>query len=370
MRLVKAGLEDSEKINRFFESTSLPGPISLSLKRPKGFFHPYKLQSDRSATYILIDNQDEVSALATIIFKEGWVQGKKETIGYATDLRVSSSRSAVLKWSQYFLSALEAEREAHNCKYIFSVVAQGQRQAFNAFLRPRSIKRKMPRYFSFRPFKIVSLYGIYPFSHRPLKSIKIEIARAEDRSHLFDYILKQNQTKPYHYANSHSDLDQSLKRWESLKLSDFWIAKDSQGEIVGCTAPWSSHEFQTWVPTHFSRTGKSLQETLHFTSFFRLTHKFGKKNKPLNFKFLTHLHADNPDVFYSLLWHTFQNTDRNHFLVYTHFENHLITTPPRQFIHSTYKANLYSILSPTETPPEILRPTTFAEPPDFELAFL
>ena len=153
MKLVKADPSDGDLLKKFFESTYLPGHIELQLKRPKSFFDQYRLQSDDYATYMLLDRKEQVSALATIIFREGWVEGKKQMIGYATDLRVSPTRSAILQWSQHFLPALEQERAAHNCKYVFSVVARGQRQAFNAFIRPRSPKRQMPRYYSFRSFK-------------------------------------------------------------------------------------------------------------------------------------------------------------------------------------------------------------------------
>lgn len=370
MKLVRATRDDGEMLRQFFESTRLPGQIELQLQRPNGFYKQYELQSQDFATYMLLDRKDEVCASATIVFRKGWVDGEEQYIGYATDLRVSPTRSAILHWSQHFLPALEQEREVHSCKYVFSVVGRGQRQAFNAFIRPRSPKRQMPRYYSFRSFKAVMLHGLYPFAARPLKSIETRLAREMDREALTEYIYRKKRYSPYVFANSPEMVSDQIDFWPDLQLEDFWIAFDSQNNIVGCCAPWSGKNVQQWVPTDFSRKGKTMQETLQLASYLRLAHRFGQIGEPLDFFFLTHLFADNPDILYSLLWHSFKRTKINQFLVYTHFEGDIASSPPKQFVHSAASANLYCILSPNEPPHELLRPTFEASQPDFELAFI
>ncbi|MCB0419935.1 MAG: hypothetical protein KDD61_03015 [Bdellovibrionales bacterium] len=370
MKLIRATQDDEPLLTEFFEQSILPGQIELRLKRPQGFFKQYEMQSKDFVTYMLLDKKDEICALATIVFRQGWIHGEPQTIGYATDLRVSPTRSAVLHWSQHFLPALEQERAIHNCKYVFSVVARGQRQAFNAFIRPRSPKRQMPRYYSFRSFQAIMLHGLYPLASPPLKTIETRKAREMDREALCDYIFRKKQIKPYYFANSPEMVSQQIDAWPNLKLEDFWVAFDYQSNVVGCLAPWHSKETQQWVPAAFHRKGKSLQESLQLASYLRLAHRFGQLHQPLDFFFLTHLFADNPDIFYSLLWHAFKETTINQFLTYTHFEKDLMTTPPRGFIHSGAGANLYSILSPNEPPPELLRPTFHRTQPDFELAFI
>src|SRR6185436_9942122 len=109
---------------------------------------------------------------------------------------VSPTRGAILSWSNHFLPVLESERESRNCKYIFSVVAHSQRQAYNAFIRPRNFRRQMPRYYLFRRFELLSLHGLWPFHDQPLQGIKIRSALDSDFEKLSEYILRKTADRP------------------------------------------------------------------------------------------------------------------------------------------------------------------------------
>ena len=149
---------------------------------------------------------------------------KNKSLGYATDLRVSPSRKAILQWSQHFLPLLEQECEKRNTKYIFSVLARSQQQAYNAFVRPRSTRRTMARYYLFRRFNIVGLHGKYPFAPKPINTIDIRYAREEDHTKLAQYIIKQKSKQPIYYCEDDQRFFNSIYRWQGLSLDDFLIA--------------------------------------------------------------------------------------------------------------------------------------------------
>ncbi|MEK6555820.1 MAG: hypothetical protein AABZ31_11295, partial [Bdellovibrionota bacterium] len=99
MRLVEATDQDNEKLLHYFSQSQFPGSITLRMRRMFNFFNQYRTQSDDFVTYMLLNDKDEIEAMASIVFREAWIEGQKEIVGYATDLRVSSSRRAVLTWS-------------------------------------------------------------------------------------------------------------------------------------------------------------------------------------------------------------------------------------------------------------------------------
>ena len=142
MRLLKATKEDSQRLAKYFKESHLQGPIDLIIDRQDSFFQQYELFSKDYLTYYLINDKDEIKAVASLIFREATVDGEKQIVGYATDLRVSQDRRAILEWSNQFLPALKKERDLRGCKYIFTTVNRYQRQAYNAFIRPRSTKRQ------------------------------------------------------------------------------------------------------------------------------------------------------------------------------------------------------------------------------------
>lgn len=370
MQLIKATSEDSDKLNQYFKDMVFPGPIDLYVHRQRDFFAPYRLQSDDFSTYYLSDKQGKPQAVATMIFKKGWIEGRPQTIGYATDLRVSRHREAILQWSQHFLPIAKEEKEKRDCQFIFSVVPQDHRQAYNAFIRPRHHKRQLPRYYLFRQFKIVTLHGLFPFAPKPLKSLVLRPAVENDRQDLMNYIADKKANKPISFAQSSSDVTKLIHRWKGLDIEDFILALDSKDTIVGCTAPWRPIDIQKFYTRAYSAKGRTAQTIFNFLSHFGVTHSLPQAGEAIHPVYLTYLLTDNPDIFYSLLHHIFKKISKFEFLVYYDFAGHLITLPPRPFISSTIPCGLYCILSPDEVVPELLKPRPFRAPPDFEAAFL
>lgn len=369
MRLVRATAEDSDRVTSYFNSSSLPGVVDLGFQRKGSFFDLYRLQSDDFSTYVLLDDQSQPVAMASLIFRSAKIEGQMETICFATDLRVSSSRGAVLSWSQHFLPVLEREKERRQCRYVFSMVSQNQKQAQNAFVRPRSMKRKLPRYFLFRRFHAVALHGVWPLRPQPLPTIKIDSCQESDQEALLEYILAKKKIKPLSFSPTATELANSIERWNGLLWKHFLLAKDRSGNILGCVAPWAPSKVQSIQPLRYSTEALTLKEGLHLLSFLGLGKKLPALQKAFEFSYLTHLHAENPDILYSLLDHCYRHTSRNEFLVYTHFDNYWLTTPPRGFIASTIPAGFYCLLSPDQAVPDFLKPTHLHEPPDFELAY-
>lgn len=371
MKLIKASMSDSDKLIEYYSQTSLPGRVTIQTHRKENFFSSYSIQSKDFVTYMLISEKDNsVQALASLIFRKAWIQGQEQTIGYATDLRVSNNRKAILEWSNHFLPLLEEEKSKRNCTYIFSVVVDRQSQAYNAFIRPRSTRRLMPRYYLYRKFDIVSLHGRKPFTSGPLDSITTRQATISDTENIADYIARKMQRKNLQFNNSSEHFLQNLETWEGLSIEDFILAIDNQNNIVGCTALWDPNRIAHYVVLNYDPKTTTLKEGLHFLSYFGLTKRLASIGENLQSYFLAYLLADNPDIFHALVSKAYDSVDKKSFIAYPHFEGDLISEPPNNFFSSAIHCGLYCVLSPETPPPSFLKPRIFSEAPDFELAFI
>ncbi len=370
MRLVEATDQDNEKLLHYFSQSQFPGSITLRMRRMFNFFNQYRTQSDDFVTYMLLNDKDEIEAMASIVFREAWIEGQKEIVGYATDLRVSSSRRAVLTWSQHFLPVIEMARQKRNCRYIFTAVAASQRQAYNAFIRPRSIRRRMPRYYLFRRFQLMSLHGLWPFHEMPLTSVTVRKAEESDFNKLSDFIVEQSKSRPLHYFEDKNAFIATLERWRDLYTENFLIAEDKQGSVVGCVAPWSPQQIQKVYAVRYGDTAQNLKDILTFGSWFGVSHTLPRTEGELKVRHLTHLYARNPDVMYALMYNAYKQSAKDETLVYPHFEGDLMTLAPKGFISASQNFGLYCILSPTDPLPDFLKPKFMAPPIEFEPAFL
>ena len=369
MKLVKANEFDSDKLCDFLKKSLYPNKINLMIHRPQGFFAPYLIHSRDYVTYYLVDKNNEIQAMASLLFKKVKLYGEEQTVGYATDLRVGSQK-AILNWTKHFLPALEKERDERNCKYIFSTINKYQNDAYKSFLRPRSKRRVMPRYYLFRKFNVSTIHGILPFAPKTLKNLNIRRANVDDLEALQAYICKKQTHRPIAEINRCSDLKQIFCDWPNFLISDFMIALDFKDKIVGCMSLWDGSVLQSYEPKKYHQKAMTFKQTLNFLSFLRSGRRLPKKNEKLNMIQLSHIYVDNPDIHYSLLRSAWEKTPRTHFLTYAHFESELATQVPRSFIHTNTGYGLYCILTPNDPIPDFLTPTYLGEAPDFEFAYI
>lgn len=369
MKLVKATEYDSEKLSEFLKNSPYPGILKFKIQRPHGFFAPYRLQSQDFVTYYLLDKTNKIQAMASLLFKKVQLFGEEVTIGYATDLRVGSQK-AVLGWTQHFLPALEKEREERNCQYIFSTVNKFQNEAYKSFLRPRSTRKVMPRYYLFRNFEVVSIHGMLPLSPSPLKTIEIRKARSEDLHLLQEYIERKQQGRPISEHTKSHDLMYLFEQWPQFNLDNFLIAFDMRKKIVGCLALWDGNPVQSFVPQKWNQKSATFRQTLKFLSLLGLAKSFGPRTEPLNMIQMNHIYVNNPDVFNSLVKKAWSLIPKNHFLVYVHFTSELATHVPRSYITTKTDYGLYCVLTPKDPIPDFLKPIYLGAPPDFEFAYI
>lgn len=368
MKVIQAGPEHSTLLADFLRSQSLKGAMDIKLHRTD-FFAQYRLQSADYATYMMLNEQNQIEATASLVFRDAMLMNQPQTLAFASDLRVSSHRRAILNWTEHFIPILENIREERKC-IVFSAVPQGQRLAYNAFIRPRSVKRKLPRYHLFRRFRLVSLHGLWPFTYDPIKSLTIMQLKSHHEEALIDYLWEKSKDLPLHFYPNKEAVQQDLRRWPGLNSSSFFVALDRSGKIRGCVAPWSSQPVQSIVVDRYHTPSRTLKEGLSLLSWLGLTRTLPKSGSPLQFRHLTHLHADNPDIFQNLLIHAYRHCSKKEFLVYNHFENDLISKPPPAFLSATQKVGLFSVLNPNDPVPDFLHPSRMSGKPNFESAWL
>lgn len=365
MELVKARLEDQEPLLQFYNGVALPGDVELMIDRHEPFDAIYGIQSNDYDTFLVKGDENSVHGTFTVIYRDGIIDGKFEKIGYVTDMRVSNNREALLTWSKQFLEVLENSQNQRNCKYMFSILSQEVGKTYNTFLRGRARISTFPRYHLLRKFVLVTVNGKFPFLATPLPSIKIVNADHRILDKLLAYIKNKTKNKPLSFENSNENFLRRLSLWKGLKLEDFLVAFDSQGNIVGCTAPWSPSEIQNYQATSYHGSIAGHRNMFALGSLFGVTRRFPPRHKNLNFKFLSHLFVNNHDIFQALLYTSYKGSQKSEFLVYQNFDGDLVTWLPKYFIGWSMPFGLYSIgpesLENPSLQPSPLLPAPFVE---------
>lgn len=370
MKVSVATPSDDNDLKAFYESFTVSGSIEIKVQRPQSFFDYYKLQSDDFETHILRDNKGQILACATLIFRDALLMGQKTKIGYATDLRVAPNRSAIVGWARYFSPITKSAVERRGAAYLFSVLSGTDSRIYNTLARPRAERRNIPIYNLLRKFDLITIVGHMPLIYHKLNTIKLVRANQNDLAPLAEYLKKKSRNRALSFIYSEDFLKERFNRWPGLRPESFILAKDRRDVIVGCTAPWSNNKVQRLFANKYSGFAETAKTALKFGSWFNLSSALPAAGDELQVEFLTHLYADNPDIFESLLEESYRTRAPNSALTYAHFNNYPQTEPTKQFFYSRTPSALYTV-SPTsqELPRELLHsPQEY--PPELELCLI
>jgi hypothetical protein len=209
-----------------------------------------------------------------------------------------------------------------------------------------------------------------PFSERPLHSIQLKSADTNDVEALCEYWRDRAKLRPLAMLHTPDTFVAELKRWKGLKLSDFRIARDSKGQIRGCTALYNPRSVQTLSPIGYRGFAGTLQQMLSIGSLTRVVRALPKPGEEFEVRFLTHLACDTAEIFHRLLDDAYSRLSARETLAYLHFRGNWRTLPPNSFVASSLPYGLYMILPPNQDAPPWPVPSVQSLPPDFEAAWL
>lgn len=362
MKLEVAKPSDNQAMLEFYGGFPLKGVLELKVDRRGDFFAPYAVESDRFRSYLLKDNQEQIQGMASFTIKDVLIEGEVKTVAFGRDLRISNNRRAIIEWADHFVPTLQDISDTYGVQHFFSALNMTESSALNTFVHPRNLKRMLPRYFSYRRFNLISVHGRFPWAKNPLPHMQIRNGSSGNADALIYYLCEKNRSRNLaNYWDSYTFFKQ-LHRWRGLKIEDFLVAFDSHNNIVGCCAPWKADGIQEFIPLDYSLTAHNFRQFLKFGKVFGWTRNLTKPayrlqlEETLQFQYLTHLLADNEDVFESILWATYDRARSNDFLIYPQIREDLIYKRPLNWVCAKIPHGLYSMVPPDQNAPDFLSP--------------
>lgn len=363
MRLELAQMSNNEELLEFYSRFPLENYIQLKLDRGRDFFKYYHIQSDQFVSYILRDDKSTILGHVAFIIENVLIEGKMTRVAWSRDLRISPERKAVLHWSEHTKNVFEEVRKIFGVEHFMTTLNMHEIVTQNTFIRSRSQKRFMPRYFLYRKFDVVSLHGQFPFTYPPDSKLKIRRGNPSQADQYINYLLKKNQGYAFSLYTNKENFLETMERWTSLSWEDFFIAFDSKDNIVGMMSSWSSAGVQDFIPLRYTLRAHNFRQFLKFGKLFSWSRTLTKPyhrikiEASLNFRSLNHIYVDHPDIFHSLLWKAYDEARDNEFLVYVRDRKNINLKPPLGWIAAEQTYGMYCTILPDEEIPSFLHPS-------------
>jgi len=272
-----AGPKDNEKILRFYDQTPLVGEqIRLRSSRQPDFFKFLKYQSDKCAVLLHQSFEGEVDGVGTVLFRDGYIAGRKTEVAYLADFRIAGYRGVIRSWRSFYSDLIKHL----NLPALTAVIDENVR-AQRAFV---SQKRADFAYDLLTSYQMINVLRKWPwtgFSKAPAE-VNVRWALGSDRSRIESFLDVQNRAKPFGYCFVDGELRRRLQVWEGFLVEDFVLGENRQGEIVACFAPWSPGSAKVNV----------VEKIPFYFQFYRPLINVPRMGTSLDTLYLTHLEVD------------------------------------------------------------------------------
>lgn len=369
MRLIKADESHLSLLQSVHRSRFDLNGLSTRAEGQQDFFKPYQMLSNDFCTYMLVDDDNVVQASVTMLFLPAHLSGHQETIGYATDLYVALNRKAVSSWSSTLIPVLEEERKQRNVRFVLSSIMDRQRLAYNALVRPRDSRRKMPRYFLLKRFEKTTIHGFWPLARGPLPSLQYRQAEEHEVIDFLKFRQQLNDSKTWGLNLDAQCCYDMLMSWSGFSLKNLWLAFNKQGHIVGGTLLVPQSYLAELAVRKYSERYRILNDSLGLISWTGAVKALPKESANLEAVWACWTAAKNPDVFLSVMQTAWKQLKGRQFLAYTRFEDEFRRTIPKTWISLKTRGGLYLLQSPDEPTPNLLELTQSFDTSGFEAPF-
>jgi hypothetical protein len=360
---------DGEALSDFYSKFKLKGAIDFYIEREKNFFSPYSTFSKDYDTYILKNQNGEIKGCATLLFKDMLFNGKTESIGYATDLRIARDRESIQSWSQHFLPVITDSCKKRGAKYVFSIIPREGGEAYNALVRPRLRRPDIPKYQLYRNLDLIVVLGRL-LRYRPITSLKVKNADINDLEPLAQYLAEKAKGSLLDHDWTTERLKSFIDGIPGFSLEKMKIVFSKSGNIVGCVAPWEmSPQIKVKVDKY-----KSINETMVATArlfpFTTMAKRLPRVGEYFDLLYMGLLRADNPDVFFHLLTDLYVNIRKTQTLVYLNYRTDSNLWPPKTYLSAAAPFGLFTITPPETEVPEMLFPNPLGHTPQLDNFFI
>jgi hypothetical protein len=264
--------KDNQRILDYYDTMTMQGgTINLRHKKDPDYFRFNNYESVQHHTFINENADNKVEGLLVLTIRPCYINGRREQVGYFSDLRFVNSklRKSKFQWKDFadkVLSEGMAIDEFNGCRhYLGSYIATNK-------IAIKAIKDKSPWSVSdVVSHQVVNILGRKPrkFIARciPQKSgLKVTVSQADknDLQQVMEFLDRQNKVKAFGYVFSGKDneLERRLRVWDDFSISSFYVAKNELGKIIGCTALWDPSKGRRIIvdkyPAYLEFLGKGL----------------------------------------------------------------------------------------------------------------
>ncbi len=316
---------DNDGVLELINSTYIKGEIEVLFSKEPNYLDAMNILAD-TVQVVVGKVNNKVEVLGSRSLKKAYINGEEKTLGYLSDLKISSGARKIQALSKgfEFMKTLMDDKRA---KLHIATIIEDNRQGKVAL----TWKNKSPNVPNFYDLGVMNTYFILPifpkFCH---KKIKIINGSGDVLDKIVEFLNAEGRKKQFFPIYTKED----FLNLPNFSPNDFYIALEDE-KIIGVIAKWEQTPFKQVVIKKYN--GK-------WVWIKRLTGKFlPKENKPIKQFYLSFVVIKNNDnkIFEALLNRVYNdNKNYKYFSFILHSKDGL-NISLKKYFNIKYKSRLY-----------------------------
>jgi hypothetical protein len=359
-----ATASDNRALVELFAAVPMHGSLVLSTRRAPDFFALYDVQRAERECWVY-DTGTHLAGAATLLVRDGWLDGMPSKVGYLGDLRVTPAGSRDRVLALHYGDRLADAGRKYGCPHFLTAVLASNAAAFNALVRRRRERADQPAYHLARAFSMVSL----PFARRDRTrpgGFDVRRASPDDVPEIVALLDRDHRQRPFGYRFDQGEFQHRLASWPGFSLNRTYVARDA-GRLVGITTAWDAAPVKRYRVVSYRGRTLWMKRAFNAAAFVLRWTPLPPPGHDVRSLYLcnTAVEEDDPDVFRALVsrvYADFRGTSY-HFLSTCEYENDPLAPALEGFTTRRLAFHLYLV-----TPPGAAAPPIPDGRPGFEMA--
>ncbi len=241
---------DNERLLAFYKKMSmLGGAFHIQFVKDPDYFRYLDYEGKKHYVLAVENDRGEMEGMGAVCARPCYIGGKVDEVVHFSDLRFVHSKKRTVKfdWKEFMYDFCQV---GHTIDEIEGTVTyMGSFVLANDFARRAFTSLKTP----FKISTVASFQMVNLMARNPLKrfgllkrrsGFRVHVSRANetDRDALKEFLDRTSRRRElgYVWTGKDGELERREQAWDGFSLRSFYIARDSQREIVGVMAPFDN----------------------------------------------------------------------------------------------------------------------------------
>jgi hypothetical protein len=295
---------DGARLCELFSSVSMEADLHLTVDRDPDFFALYNIQRATALTPILCLDAPEgrsIQGVACMLARDGFMHGRRERIGYMGDMRLTPRVRGRRFLGTHFADCVAQGEATLNCQRWYTAIIASNKAAIRALTEPNPAFPNKPIYRPYLDFQILNVQ--FTWRRRKRTDIAVRRANASDVDRISAFLAADHQQRPFGYDFGDGLLAHRLATWPGLSIDDFYLAEDTDGHLMGVTAPWDPHAIKRFRVIAYNGSMRWVRRGMNLLASVTSATKLPPPGGFLRYFYLTHVSIkdESPEVMSALV---------------------------------------------------------------------